>query len=176
MYVYVYRTKIQIGDVSFVFLLPRMDPDNAVAAATSRNEPTTACVCKPHQLQRPASRQDRESTHDTAGELTHEGLGMTGPDPNEVYDEDTKPPYSYATLIAQAINSTEDKRMTLSGIYLHIHERYPYFKMENTGWQVSLIKNVICVYILGTIHIEDIKNSRKKNIHVFYLNLEFNPS
>ena len=159
MYVYVYRTKIQIGDVSFVFLLPRMDPDNAVAAATSRNEPTTACVWKPHQLQRPASRQDRESTHDTTGESTYEGLGMTGPDPNEVYDEDTKPPYSYATLIAQAINSTEDKRMTLSGIYLHIHERYPYFKMENTGWQVNFNNECnLCVY-LEIIHIKDIKNS-----------------
>lgn len=52
--------------------------------------------------------------------------------------KDAKPPFSYATLIAQAINSTEDKRMALHEIYNYITTHYPYYQMAQNGWQVRI--------------------------------------
>ncbi|KAI7885267.1 hypothetical protein K492DRAFT_172191 [Lichtheimia hyalospora FSU 10163] len=123
------RTKIQIGDVSFIFLLPRMDPEDATTC--SKKEATT-CIYKPHQLQQQPQPQPSEQSAACDNSMNEE----------PVYDKDTKPPYSYATLIAQAINSTPEKRMTLNSIYMYIHERYPYFKMENAGWQNSIRHNL----------------------------------
>ena len=51
--------------------------------------------------------------------------------------EETKPPYSYAQLIVQAIMSAVDKQLTLSGIYAYITKAYPYYRSADKGWQVS---------------------------------------
>jgi hypothetical protein len=49
----------------------------------------------------------------------------------------SKPPFSYAQLIVQAILSAPDKQMTLSQIYSFISAQYPYYDVNNRGWQVS---------------------------------------
>lgn len=51
-------------------------------------------------------------------------------EPNE------KPPYSYATLIAHAILSSKDGRLTLNDIYIWIAKAYPAFSIGRGGWQV----------------------------------------
>lgn len=51
--------------------------------------------------------------------------------------DETKPPYSYAQLIVQAISSASDKQLTLSGIYSFITKNYPYYRTADKGWQVS---------------------------------------
>jgi hypothetical protein len=51
-------------------------------------------------------------------------------------DRFEKPPYSYATLIAHAILTSKDGRLTLSDIYKWISEAYPYYKRGQKGWQV----------------------------------------
>ncbi|CAL8239945.1 unnamed protein product, partial [Gadus morhua 'NCC'] len=51
--------------------------------------------------------------------------------------DDSKPPYSYAQLIVQAISSAHDKQLTLSGIYSHITKHYPYYRTADKGWQVG---------------------------------------
>jgi len=51
--------------------------------------------------------------------------------------EDGKPPFSYAQLIVQAIASTSDHQLTLSGIYSYITKNYPYYRTADKGWQVS---------------------------------------
>lgn len=53
-------------------------------------------------------------------------------------NKDDKPPYSYATLIAQAITSTDEKRMALHEIYNYITHHYPYYNMAQNGWQVNI--------------------------------------
>lgn len=47
-----------------------------------------------------------------------------------------KPPYSYSTLIAYAILSSKDGRLTLNDIYLWISKTYAYFEAGKGGWQV----------------------------------------
>lgn len=51
--------------------------------------------------------------------------------------DDSKPPFSYAQLIVQAISSAPDKQLTLSGIYSYITKHYPYYRTADKGWQVS---------------------------------------
>ncbi|ODV76762.1 uncharacterized protein CANTADRAFT_27540 [Suhomyces tanzawaensis NRRL Y-17324] len=56
--------------------------------------------------------------------------------------KDIKPPYSYATMITQAILSNEDGVMSLSEIYNWIGSHYAYYKYSKTGWQNSIRHNL----------------------------------
>jgi forkhead protein FKH len=50
--------------------------------------------------------------------------------------KDLKPPFSYATMIAQAIFSSDEEKMTLANIYSFIADRYAFYRHSNSGWQV----------------------------------------
>jgi hypothetical protein len=50
-----------------------------------------------------------------------------------------KPPYSYAQLISQAIFDTEEKKLTLNGIYTFIMDKYAFYRHSlGGGWQVRI--------------------------------------
>lgn len=51
--------------------------------------------------------------------------------------EGVKPPFSYASLITFAINSTPERRLTLNGIYNWISSTFPFYKDAGTGWKVK---------------------------------------
>jgi hypothetical protein len=59
-----------------------------------------------------------------------------------------RPPFSYSSLIAQAILESENERMTLKEIYTWITGRYPaLYNAEDTGWQVIsyLISKILVI-------------------------------
>lgn len=56
--------------------------------------------------------------------------------------KDLKPPYSYATMISQAIFSTGEEKMSLSNIYKFIMDHYAFYRHSQTGWQNSIRHNL----------------------------------
>ncbi|GAA5941187.1 hypothetical protein JCM3775_006644 [Rhodotorula graminis] len=68
--------------------------------------------------------------------------GTTPPDEAPADNRQTKPPYTYASLIAQAIMGSEAKKMTLHEVYDWIVERWPYFGANQAGWQNSIRHNL----------------------------------
>ena len=51
-------------------------------------------------------------------------------------DPTAKPSHSYAHLITMAINSSENKKMSLSDIYQWISDHFAFYRHCNTGWKV----------------------------------------
>ncbi len=52
------------------------------------------------------------------------------------FQDGSKPPYSYASLIAQAILAAPKQRLALNSIYTWIMQTYPYYRLQSCGWQV----------------------------------------
>ncbi|XP_062860652.1 forkhead box protein M1 isoform X2 [Trichomycterus rosablanca] len=54
-----------------------------------------------------------------------------------------RPPYSYMAMIQFAINSNENRRMTLKEIYNWIEDHFPYFRnVAKPGWKNSIRHNL----------------------------------
>ncbi|KAI8339455.1 fork head domain-containing protein [Chlamydoabsidia padenii] len=54
-----------------------------------------------------------------------------------------RPPHSYASLIAQAILTSQEQKMTLREIYEWVQTRYPHlYEANETGWQNTIRHNL----------------------------------
>ncbi|KAG9344915.1 hypothetical protein JZ751_009455 [Albula glossodonta] len=53
-----------------------------------------------------------------------------------------KPPHSYATLIAMAIDAAPERKLSLNDIYTWISEQFPYYNRVGRGWKNSIRHNL----------------------------------
>ncbi|XP_029106137.1 forkhead box protein K1 [Scleropages formosus] len=140
LYTHISPLKINIPDVDFrTMISPLPSPTGTISVPNS-------CPASPRGAGSSGYRAGHNVTSDLqmAAEFAAKAVSEQ---PTDVCGDDSpkdesKPPYSYAQLIVQAISSAADRQLTLSGIYAHITKHYPYYKTADKGWQNSIRHNL----------------------------------
>ncbi|RCK55287.1 Fork-head transcriptional regulator 2 [Candida viswanathii] len=138
---------LDIGGTQMMFILP----DSPAAIAPKMLD---KCLLKykeqMEQSKRPAGMTDSRAFQIFGNALTHSPSSISANSLQSNLDQDLskedakdiKPPYSYATMITQAILSNPQGVMSLSEIYNWIASHYAYYKYSKTGWQNSIRHNL----------------------------------
>lgn len=132
--------------------------DETVHYAAGPDDPTPASASKPSKRKAKEGGSAKKPSKERLGSVTSStapssanASGTSTPTPANFtpatvrigqYDSNTKPPFSYAALIGQAIFSTPNRRMSLADIYTYIMTLYPFYKKQDAGWQNSIRHNL----------------------------------
>lgn len=165
------KTKIQIGQIPFQFVLPEQDnkdkrainPADAISLKTTLINNNKIAEMSRSTTPQPPSINDTETVlpnvDDEAKAVTKKKLPAKKKEkkppkppkpPKKVYTLEeippeyrTKPTCSYSNLISTCLRKySSPKGMSLSEIYAGIRELFPYYKYCPDGWQSSVRHNL----------------------------------
>eukprot|EP00094_Tigriopus_californicus_P009071 TCALIF_08744-PA protein Name:"Similar to slp1 Fork head domain transcription factor slp1 (Drosophila melanogaster)" AED:0.16 eAED:0.16 QI:0/0.66/0.42/0.85/1/1/7/97/377 len=136
-------------NVPTTFVQPVMSPSHDVIVMTSQSpmEPTQTTSLSPVQCVSPTSLSPKSVAKPNPAPIPHQPNGIKSQAPCEIKSplkeserSSKKPPYTYTELITQALK--DKTALTVSGIYLWIIDKYPYFKAEDDRWKNSVRHNL----------------------------------
>ncbi|XP_012499642.1 PREDICTED: forkhead box protein I3-like [Propithecus coquereli] len=92
--------------------------------------------------QRPFAQPAPATPASPAGSAAPGELGWLSMASREDLMKMVRPPYSYSALIAMAIQSAPERKLTLSHIYQFVADSFPFYQRSKAGWQNSIRHNL----------------------------------
>ncbi|XP_051698647.2 forkhead box protein I3 [Oryctolagus cuniculus] len=92
--------------------------------------------------QRPFAQPAPAAPASPAGPAAPADLGWLTGASREDLMKMVRPPYSYSALIAMAIQSAPERKLTLSHIYQFVADSFPFYQRSKAGWQNSIRHNL----------------------------------
>ncbi|XP_003420448.2 forkhead box protein I3 [Loxodonta africana] len=92
--------------------------------------------------QRPFAQPAPAAPASPAGPAATGELGWLSMASREDLMKMVRPPYSYSALIAMAIQSAPERKLTLSHIYQFVADSFPFYQRSKAGWQNSIRHNL----------------------------------